>query len=130
MSGYFLGVNRPILCAIFCHGGAKMNYSRAALGKRIQKLRQKVGLTQEQLAEKAEISPKNIGEFERGRGNPTLSSLENLAVALGITMAELFDYEFEGLSVMELKKLVCDSINRTSGEDCKLYYRLLRVLTK
>jgi transcriptional regulator with XRE-family HTH domain len=107
-----------------------MNYSRAALGKRIQKLRQKVGLTQEQLAEKAEISPKNIGEFERGRGNPTLSSLENLAVALGITMAELFDYEFEGLSVMELKKLVCDSINRTSGEDCKLYYRLLRVLTK
>jgi transcriptional regulator with XRE-family HTH domain len=107
-----------------------MNYSRAALGKRIQKLRQKVSLTQEQLAEKAEISPKNIGEIERGRGNPTLSSLENLADALGITMAELFDYEFEGLSVKEVKKLLCDNIDKTSGDECKMYYRLLRVLTK
>jgi len=40
----------------------------AALGKRIQHLRQKSGVTQEQLAEKADLSLKHLGELERDVG--------------------------------------------------------------
>jgi len=102
----------------------------AALGKRIQHLRQKSGVTQEQLAEKADLSLKHLGELERGRGNPTLSSLGSLAVALGITLAEMFDFEHERLSTDEIKRELQTIINHASDEDCRVFYRLITALTK
>jgi len=102
----------------------------SALGKRVQRLRQKVGLSQEQLAERAGISPKNISELENGRGNPTLSSLEGLARALSISMAELFDLEHERSSPEEIRRELQSLINEVSDEDRKIFYRLLRGLTK
>lgn len=107
-----------------------MDDLRTALGKRIQKLRQGLGMTQEQLAEKAEISPKNVSEFERGRGNPTLSSLESLAAVLGISMAELFETEHERLSADELRRALHGIIDNVTDENCRVFYRLLRALTK
>lgn len=41
-----------------------MEESRVVLGKRIRKLRRKAGLTQGELAEKAKVSPKHLGEIE------------------------------------------------------------------
>jgi transcriptional regulator with XRE-family HTH domain len=102
----------------------------SALGKRIQKLRQKVGVTQEQLAERAGISPKNLSEIENGRGNPTLTSLEGLAAALGIALTELFDFEHESLSPEEIREELHSSINNATDQDCRIFYRLLKVLTK
>jgi XRE family aerobic/anaerobic benzoate catabolism transcriptional regulator len=49
-----------------------MEESRA-VGKRIEALRRKKGLTQEKLAEQVGLSMKHIGEIERGRVNPTLA---------------------------------------------------------
>ena len=72
-----------------------MDDSRIALGKRIRWLRTKVGLTQEQLAERAELSMKHLGEIERGKGNPTLSSLENIADAFGVSLPDLFEFKHE-----------------------------------
>lgn len=102
----------------------------SALGKRIQKLRQKVGITQEQLSERAGISPKNLSELENGRGNPTLTSLEGLAAGLGITLSELFDFEHERLSAEEIRKELLSAINDSAEEDCRVYYRFLRALKK
>ena len=102
----------------------------SALGRRIQKLRQKVGITQELLSERAGISPKNLSELENGRGNPTLSSLEGLATALDMTLSELFDFQSEQFSPEEIRTQICDSISKTPLEDCRLYYRLLRVLMR
>ncbi len=81
-----------------------MSKSVKALGRRIQKLRQAAGLTQEELAENAEVSAKAIGLLESGRGNPALASLEAIAAALGISLAEMFDFEHERLSINEIKQ--------------------------
>ena len=107
-----------------------MNDSHAALGKRIQNLRQMARITQEQLAEKADLSLKHLGELERGRGNPTLASLGSLAAALGITLAEMFDFEHERLSTDEVRRELRTIINNAGDEDCRVFYRLLRVLIK
>jgi len=72
-----------------------MRHSVVLLGKRIQNLRQGKKLSQEQLAEAASLSLKHLGELERGRGNPTLASLESLAGAFGISLSDLFDFEHE-----------------------------------
>jgi transcriptional regulator with XRE-family HTH domain len=101
-----------------------------ALGRRVQRLRQKIGITQEQLSERAGISPKNLSDLENGRGNPTLSSLEGVAVALDLTLSELFDFQSERLSPEEMRIQLCDSISKSTDEDCRLFHRLLRALMK
>ena len=45
------------------------------LGTRIRDERLKLNLTQEELAEKANISPSYMGRIERGERNPTLENL-------------------------------------------------------
>jgi len=59
------------------------------VGARLREWRRRRGLTQEQLAERAGLSYKFIGEIERGTGNPTIDTLGHLADALGVEPAEL-----------------------------------------
>ena len=46
--------------------------------------------TQEELAERSGLSYKFIGEIERGAGNPTIETVSQLAVALGIEIVDFF----------------------------------------
>jgi transcriptional regulator with XRE-family HTH domain len=49
------------------------------------------GLTQQQLANRAEVHTVQISQLERGKGNPTLATLERIASALGATLTVRFD---------------------------------------
>jgi len=60
-----------------------------ALGEAVRQLRQKRGLTQEDLAHAAGITTGTLSLIERGHANPTWGTLRGLAVALGISMGEL-----------------------------------------
>ncbi len=51
--------------------------------------RQRRGLTQEALAEKAKVSVSYISMLSRGRRSPPLDTLESLARALEVTPADL-----------------------------------------
>jgi len=62
---------------------------RGRLGARLRQLRQARRLTQEALAERAGLSYKFIGEVERGRGNPTLTTLVSISDALGVSLGDL-----------------------------------------
>lgn len=59
-------------------------------GKAIRARRQELGITQEDLAAKAEIHRTYIGDIERGARNVALRNIEKLAAALELTVAELF----------------------------------------
>ncbi len=52
-------------------------------GMRIKKIRKKLGLTQDQLAEKAGISAHFVYEIERGQKTMSLYTLVDIASALG-----------------------------------------------
>ena len=58
-------------------------------GKLIAELRKKQGLTQQQLADKLNLSNKTISKWESGSGSPDVSNLPVLAEALGISVDEL-----------------------------------------
>src|SRR4051794_19446966 len=53
------------------------------LGERIAALREELGLTQEQVAERSGVRQSDISRIERGRANPTQATLEKIATALG-----------------------------------------------
>lgn len=62
------------------------------IGRRIKELRKSKGLSQEELAEKAETSPNYLSRMERGTENPTLDMLIKLSNALEVEMWEMFDF--------------------------------------
>ena len=43
-------------------------------------------ITQEDLADIAGLSARTIGDIEKGKGNPSLSSIEKVASALGMEL--------------------------------------------
>ena len=62
---------------------------RRLVGQNVKRLREKKGLTQEQFAEISGFSQQYISSLERGRRNPTVISLYELSVALGVNHIEL-----------------------------------------
>jgi transcriptional regulator with XRE-family HTH domain len=59
------------------------------LGKNVRSAREKSELTQEKLAEIAELDPTYLSGIERGLRNPGIKNVAKIAKALGITISEL-----------------------------------------
>lgn len=62
---------------------------RKLVGRNVRRLRLASGMTQEQFAERSGFSQQYISDLERGRRNPTIVSLFELAQALGAKPVDL-----------------------------------------
>lgn len=60
------------------------------VGLTIADWRNQAGLSQEQLAEMADIHRTYLSEVEGGKRNPTLSIVNNIVLALGKSLLDLF----------------------------------------
>ena len=65
------------------------------IGHRIRDLRKKQGLTQEELADRAELSKGFISQLERDMTSPSISTLEDILQCLGTSIGEFFRSEKE-----------------------------------
>lgn len=63
---------------------------RMELGNRVRELRQERGWTQERLAEASGIHTTYISGVERGLRNVSIDNVHRLAVALEVSVRELF----------------------------------------
>lgn len=61
------------------------------IGNRIRSYRTQLGYSQEKLAEISGCHHTYIGQIERGEKNPTLESVEKIAVALNLSLSKLFE---------------------------------------
>src|SRR5215217_6822568 len=59
--------------------------------ERIRELRNLKGVSQARLAVEAGMDPATLNRIEQGKGNPNLKTLEKLANALGVSIAELLE---------------------------------------
>lgn len=64
-------------------------------GGRIRELRQQKELSQEELAQRAEIDRTYVGGVERGERNLSLLNIKKLADALGVKAKDIFDDDFQ-----------------------------------
>jgi transcriptional regulator with XRE-family HTH domain len=62
------------------------------LRKRIKALRKLNKLSQEQLAEKADVHPTYIGKIERGDMNPSVVFLEKIAKVFNMSLSEFLTF--------------------------------------
>lgn len=62
-----------------------------SLGEAIRRIRVSAGISQEQLALKADVDRSYVGRVERGDNNVAMLTLLRIAAALGVTAAELLE---------------------------------------
>lgn len=61
----------------------------AAFAAVLRERRERAGLTQEDLAERADVSARFVSFLENGRRQPTLSALAALSAGVGASMGEM-----------------------------------------
>jgi len=75
---------------------------KGIFGKNIKYYRFKRHLTQENLAELTELSPRYISNIETGTGNVSLDTIELLAKALDVRYQDLFSLENEEIKIKKV----------------------------
>jgi len=99
------------------------------IGARIASLRKAKRMTQEQLAAKMEISIPYLSSIERGRENPTLNTLINLARCLDLDLSEMFSHiEIEDPS--QRKAVISSLLNNARDEQLKQALKVLTALLR
>lgn len=101
-----------------------------AIGERISKLRKNLGLTQEKLAEKADISVQFLVQIEHGKKNMKIATLQRLCSALSVSA----DYIINGTEAEPCSTEVHSLLNTLSEEDrlkaVKLLAAFARIITE
>ncbi len=102
------------------------------VGDRIRIYRTEKGLSQEELAHRADIDASHFGKMERGEVNPSLSSLEKIISVLGITLEDLFrDIQpSTGSKDNTTLSLLINKLNTLTVKEQKLVLTLLDILFK
>ncbi len=72
--------------------GHKITKKDLAFARRLKKLRKNAELTQEELAEKTNLSTTFIGLLETAKRKPSLKSLQKLSSALKVKTSDLLPY--------------------------------------
>ena len=86
------------------------------IGRKIRSLRQKNGLTQQELGDRCELSKGFISQLESDQTSPSLSTLEDILTALGSSFGEFFvDDQMENPVCRK-----CSVINHNCGPPYKL----------
>lgn len=80
--------------------------------EKLQQLRVKSGLTQEQLAEKVYVSRVAVAKWESGRGYPNLDSLKKMAKVFNVSIDDLLSSE-EIINIAEVQTKNRDKTLRT-----------------
>lgn len=98
---------------------------KSQLGQKIQILRKKKRLTQEQFAEMIGIDPKNVSKIEIGANYPSPETLTAIAKALDVDIYELFVFKQE-LSAAEMRAEITKAIE--NDKTAFYLYQMLKVM--
>lgn len=92
------------------------------LGARTRAERERLGWTQEELAEKAGLHPAYVGQIERACKKVSLATVERLSAALGIPSGRLLDSKEGARRPSDLESRIGGLLrDRTPSEKAILY---------
>ncbi len=97
-------ISGTLLVILFQKGDKGFMSLLVGVGKKIQRIREKRGITQEQLEEKTGINAKYISAVESGQKNVTIKTLDKIAKGLEIEIYEIFLFPYEVQSEKAVRK--------------------------
>lgn len=98
-------------------------------GKRLKELRTKNKVTQEKLAELADIEQQQICRIEKGACFTTFDTLEKISKALNIQIDELFNFSHQNETDALLSELY-ELLKKAPNEKIQLIYRIVNDILK
>lgn len=96
------------------------------LGQKIKRLRQKNGLTQEQLAEKIDIATRTLCGIENGENFLTATTLEKILNAFDITSSELFAFNHIKPQQDLKDEMISDIQKLNNREQIETLYKIIK----
>jgi transcriptional regulator with XRE-family HTH domain len=96
-----------------------------SFSKRLAETRKSQGLTQQGLADAAELHINQVRRYETGAAQPTLEGLIKLAKALHVSLDELVFEAHERGPVDDKMKLLFEAVGRLSGDEQAVIRELL-----
>jgi DNA-binding transcriptional MerR regulator/quercetin dioxygenase-like cupin family protein len=85
------GIRQELGKAVSTPVGSTEAHRPTDLGRKLRKLRKRCGLGVVEAAKLANISPGFLSAIELSRANPSVSSLQRLSAAYGVTVLEFYD---------------------------------------
>jgi transcriptional regulator with XRE-family HTH domain len=95
-------------------------------GNHVRRLRNSRKLTQEQLAERSELSVDAIRRIERGGFSPSLDTLGKLSMGLDLSLKTLF--QGFGRERPDRVAEICDFLALRSGREVQLAWRVIQAM--
>ncbi|QTA78816.1 HTH domain-containing protein, Cro/C1-type [Desulfonema limicola] len=106
-----------------------MEETRLLLGRRIKSLRKKIGISQEDIAEKTAISSKYISEIERGHTNLSIDIAEEISEVLGVDLPALLDCKHEQHRDILTQQLYSSILNAPDKE-FQIIFKIVNYILK
>lgn len=94
-------------------------------GERVKFYRNKLGLTQEQLAEKINLQPNTLSYIENGKNNISYMKLAPLCQALKIEPYQLFVFDYRNENNSNRINDINNLLNSMDSNQLELSYRIL-----
>ena len=89
-----------------------------SIGETISSLRKKKGMTQNELAEKMNVTDKAVSKWERDLSCPDINTISKLADVLGVSVEELLKAkksEYTGSKIKDLFNLILKAVAVAMG---------------
>lgn len=99
------------------------------IGSRIKSMRGNRRVSQAKLAEICDISPKYLGEVERGEANVSVELMHRIATALGVPMSSIMENTHERPYQVLISEIISLAPQLTE-KDAKIVYRMIKMLTE
>ncbi len=100
------------------------------IGKKIQKLRQDKNMSMYRLTQITGISGHHIKGIEEGTRQPTIDTLQRLTVALGSSLAEIFNDDTKCTYLSERERTLIENFRTLSDEKADALLTMSDVLNK
>lgn len=107
-----------------------MKEIKTLFGKRMKELRNNMGLSQNELAEKSNISSKYLSRIEMGQHFPSINTLIKLADALNVELKDFFEFAHEATSTGELRESLRDLLSEADEDKLRLLVKVTRAVVK
>ena len=97
-------------------------------GNRVRELRKAQGLSQEELAEKANLHFTYVGAVEKGERNLSLKAIQKIAHGLGVNISELFSFYRQKKIVNEAELTKTEIMKILRNEDIDTLHFISKLL--
>ena len=103
------------------------------IGDNIRNIRKSKGLSQEQLALRAEINASYMGQVERGEKNPTIDVLGKIAIALNTPLEQIVSLQIPSPKEehdSDYAEKISHQLNGLSLKEQEVIYKLVKQMVQ